>query len=487
MTGPRARSSWLRSSRWPRRRAGGASRAARRPGPVTRGRPRRLLRWLADGHFTFLGYREYDLVDGPDDGMDLRAVPGSGLGILRHDRQASSAFAALPPEAREHAREPQLLILTKANSQSTVHRPSYLDYVAVKRLRTDGTVAGEYRFLGLYTHAAYSEIITRIPVLRRKMASVLETAGLTADSHDGKDLVEFLENYPREELFQTRWPSWRRSPTACSGCATASRPGCSCAGHLRAVHVLPGLHATGPLHHRGPAAGPGDPAAGAGRGLRRLQRDGRRVADRPAAVVVRGRRGQPLPEVDEAALERELAAAVRSWDDDLAEEAVRVLGPRRARALLAMCGHAIPECYKADVRRRGRGRRPEPACFELRESGRRSFASDRSGTDGTPGRRWLLAGCGCTGPARRSRSPTCCRSCSTWAWRSWTSTPTSSPGTASEPFWIYELRAAGPVAGRRGTRPRGDGGREQFEGRWPRCGTARSRTTASTRWSWTRA
>ena len=55
-----------------------------------------LLRWLADGHFTFLGYREYDLEDGPD-GMALRAVPGTGLGILRHDRPGSSAFASLPP------------------------------------------------------------------------------------------------------------------------------------------------------------------------------------------------------------------------------------------------------------------------------------------------------------------------------------------------------------------------------------------------------
>ncbi len=54
-----------------------------------------LLRWLADGHFTFLGYREYDLLDGPD-GMTLRGVAGTGLGILRHDRQGSKSFAALP-------------------------------------------------------------------------------------------------------------------------------------------------------------------------------------------------------------------------------------------------------------------------------------------------------------------------------------------------------------------------------------------------------
>src|SRR6185437_3475665 len=135
-----------------------------------------LLRWLADGHFTFLGYREYDLEDKPE-GMELRAVPGSGLGILRHDRQGSSAFAKLPPEVRARARDPHLLILTKANSRSTVHRPSYLDYVAVKRMDAAGEVVGEYRFLGLYTHDAYTESITRIPVLRRKLGEVLAASG----------------------------------------------------------------------------------------------------------------------------------------------------------------------------------------------------------------------------------------------------------------------------------------------------------------------
>jgi len=40
--------------------------------------------------------REYDLVDGPD-GMALLALPGTGLGILRHDKQGSTSFAALPP------------------------------------------------------------------------------------------------------------------------------------------------------------------------------------------------------------------------------------------------------------------------------------------------------------------------------------------------------------------------------------------------------
>jgi len=115
-----------------------------------------LLRWLADGHFTFLGYREYDLEIRPD-GMALTAVPGSGLGILRHDRVGPGSFATLPDEVKARALDPQRLIMTKANSRSTVHRPSYLDYVAFKRLSPAGEVVGEYRFLGLYTHTAFAK------------------------------------------------------------------------------------------------------------------------------------------------------------------------------------------------------------------------------------------------------------------------------------------------------------------------------------------
>jgi glutamate dehydrogenase len=124
-----------------------------------------LLSWLTDRHFIFLGYREYDLVPG-DDGEALRAVPGTGLGFLRHDRQGSDSFAALPADIRAKARDPHRLVLAKSTHRSTVYRPSYLDYVAVRRWAGTGRVVGEYRFLGLYTQAAYTESITRIPVLR---------------------------------------------------------------------------------------------------------------------------------------------------------------------------------------------------------------------------------------------------------------------------------------------------------------------------------
>lgn len=161
-------------------------------------RARDLLQWLSDDHFTFLGFREYAL-EHREDGEYLRAVPGSGLGILRADPTTSGK---LPEAAAAKAREKSVLVLTKANSRSTVHRPAYLDYVGVKKFE-NGEVVGERRFLGLYSSAAYTESLTRIPLLRERAAAVLKRIGFSPNSHDGKALLDTLETYPRDELFHT--------------------------------------------------------------------------------------------------------------------------------------------------------------------------------------------------------------------------------------------------------------------------------------------
>jgi glutamate dehydrogenase len=309
-----------------------------------------LLRWLADGHFTFLGYRQYDLDDGPD-GMVLRAVPGTGLGILRHDRQGSSAFAALPPQVRARARDPQLLIVTKANSRSTVHRPRYLDYVAVKRLDADGQVRGEYRFLGLYTHDAYSDSITRIPVLRRKLTDLLAAVGLPADSYDGKDVAEFLESYPREELFQTPVDQLASIAEGVLALRESTRTRLflrkdvydrymSCLVYLPRDRYTTKVRLAVQEILRSALGG--------------AQVDYNvMVGESPVArlhIVVRAERGASVPDADAGDLEARIAAAVRSWDDDLTEEACCQLGEARAAQLLAMCsGDAIPATYKSDV------------------------------------------------------------------------------------------------------------------------------------------
>ena len=171
--------------------------------PETVEEEKALLRWLAESHFTFLGYRDYDLVKEGDEDV-LRVVPSSGLGILRETSQTkiSKSFATVTAEVRKRARAPQLLVLTKANSRATVHRPGYLDYVGVKRFDAKGQVLGEQRFLGLYTSTAYNSHHADIPLLRRKVKNVVTRAGFDPNGHLGKALVTILEEHPLDELLQ---------------------------------------------------------------------------------------------------------------------------------------------------------------------------------------------------------------------------------------------------------------------------------------------
>ncbi len=191
-----------------------------------------FLEWLCADHFTFLGYREYHLEHEEAEGDHLRGVPGTGYGILRNDPDMSSASGKLPPKVAEMAREHTLLVLAKANSRSTVHRPAYLDYVGVKMFDDAGEVVGERRFLGLFSSAAYTQSVWQVPLLREKAKAVLEIVGLDPHSHAGKALIDTLETYPRDELFHTpstsspRWPpaSWRPAVAASCGSSYAATP-----------------------------------------------------------------------------------------------------------------------------------------------------------------------------------------------------------------------------------------------------------------------
>lgn len=164
---------------------------------------RAFLQWLDEGNFIFLGFRRYNFET--RDGKDyLPLVPGSGLGILRETRLESSTRSGEPltPEFSEYARRKDLLIITKANSRSVVHRAVPMDRIGIKRYDTAGNLIAEDRFLGLFTSTAYIHSVREIPMLRLKAKRTIESAGLDPRSHNGKALVDIIETFPRDEFFQ---------------------------------------------------------------------------------------------------------------------------------------------------------------------------------------------------------------------------------------------------------------------------------------------
>ncbi|MBS0461075.1 MAG: NAD-glutamate dehydrogenase [Proteobacteria bacterium] len=176
-----------------------------RPLPVDehrRSEIRAFLRWAAEDHFTFLGYREYKVARQGKNEM-LMAVEGSGLGILRGDMRPAKprpagALAAHQPGGATHP-----LVLTKTNSRATVHRDGYMDYIGVLVYDEHGKAVTEQRFIGLYTSSAYSRRPWDIPIVRDRYERVMGRSGFGPNSHNGKALRHILESLPRDELFQS--------------------------------------------------------------------------------------------------------------------------------------------------------------------------------------------------------------------------------------------------------------------------------------------
>ena len=161
-----------------------------------------FLEWLIANNFTVLGIRDYTLT-----GEEHQYEPrGDGMGILRDPDtnilRRGGDLVALTPEVREFLDAPRVLIVAKTNVRSRVHRRVYMDYVGVKQFSPEGQLVGEFRIVGLFTSTAYTRQARTIPYLRRKVDKVLRRAGFAPESHAGKSLVNVLETYPRDELFQ---------------------------------------------------------------------------------------------------------------------------------------------------------------------------------------------------------------------------------------------------------------------------------------------
>ena len=310
---------------------------------------RAFLRWLLDNHFTFLGYRSQDLVQ--HEGQDaLRVTPATGLGVLRDGASAklSSAFAALPPAVRAYARNKDLLLLNKSNTRSTVHRPGYLDYVGIKRYDAHGEVCGEHRFIGLYTHAAYSANPFDIPVLRLKARQVMQTAGVRAGSHAAKTLEQILVDYPRDELFQIDAEQLKEVALSILHLGERQRLRLfvrrdrferfvSCLIYAPREHYSTDLRRTWQAILMEAFQG----------SATEFNVHLSESALARVLITVRTTPGK-LPQVDNRSIEQRLSEAARPWDDALRFALIREMGEGEGLALYRRFERAFPAAYRED-------------------------------------------------------------------------------------------------------------------------------------------
>ena len=359
----------------------------------TRAEAQDFLRWAADNHFTFLGYREYE-VRPQGDTRVLAAVQGTGLGIMRGKSGSAQprplaglAASDLPPGA---TLDP--LILTKTNSRSTVHRPGYMDYIGVLKFDENGRAIAEQRFLGLYTSSAYNRRPWEIPLVRQRHEAVMAASGLGENSHSGKALRHILETLPRDELFQGSLEELTRTAMGILALQERARPrlflrrdrhgrfysalvfvprdrfNTDVRGRIEAM-LLEALH--GERHDTTVSIG-----------------------ESPLAqmhVLVRPRRGEKV-EADAAALEAGLVRIVRNWQDELRDRLVEVNGEDEGLRLANRYGKALPAGYMeavspeqaaADIAQALQLKRPDDLCLSLYrgQDGGLRFKLLRSGSE----------------------------------------------------------------------------------------------------------
>jgi glutamate dehydrogenase len=307
-----------------------------------------FLEWLVADNFTFLGVRNYEFTP---DRAALVPVSDTGLGVMRDLSEASVSVWSQPlvitPEIRALLNAPTLLVVTKSGVRARVHRRVYMDYVGVKRFDADGNLVGEFRIVGLFTSTAYNRSTRSIPYLRRKVDAVVQRAGFEASGHSGKALVNVLENYPRDELFQISEDMLYQYGLAILQLDERPR-----------VRVLPRRDRFG----RFVSVLVYVPRERYGSGIRQMI--GQRLAEVyggrvsafhpffPEGPLVRVHFIIGLPaagsvaDPDRATLERAVEAVVRTWVDDLAAELARGHDPARARALLARYRTAFSQGYR---------------------------------------------------------------------------------------------------------------------------------------------
>jgi len=160
-----------------------------------------FLNWLVKDNFTLLGYRSYSINPVKGD-YQIVGQKDNALGLMRRSEPRDLMLSELPERGRLQALSNSLLILTKTNNKSRVHRPAYIDYIGVKRFDKNGKVTGEDRFIGLYSASLYNNSAADIPLLKNKLQQVMTRSEFAVGTHAYKALLNILETYPRDELIQ---------------------------------------------------------------------------------------------------------------------------------------------------------------------------------------------------------------------------------------------------------------------------------------------
>jgi glutamate dehydrogenase len=301
-----------------------------------------LLRWLADGNFMILGHAAYSANELANPARSSDAESSSERGVLRGE--ASISPLELLPAYRSGAP----LVIFKSPMVSTVRRSARYDCVTVIAPERDGSGEKIHVFLGLITDESDGSV-GRVPVLRRRIAEVLQRSGARGDSHTGRQLLAALRTLPRDELLEASSPDLLRLAQLVVNRSEHGGIGVFARTHLNRDFVSVLVYF--PADRLGPET-------------RRKVRDVV-LSNWPGKIIARDDRivelglarmhflvalrpGEEVPNPERAKVEATVAQVTRRWSDDLADLLTVSVGEFEAERMLRRYSSAFPEAYKED-------------------------------------------------------------------------------------------------------------------------------------------
>ncbi|MGC1271787.1 MAG: NAD-glutamate dehydrogenase domain-containing protein [Croceibacterium sp.] len=304
-------------------------------GLVEDGEGSALLRWLAGGMLTQLGHLIHHR-DGKQEGE---------LGICRaraRELLAADTFAQAFAWFDEGGRSP---LIIKANRLSNVHRRVPLDLFIVPLPDADGRAAALSVHAGIWTSAALGTPPEEIPLLRQRMATILQRLEFHPGGHDAKALIHALTVLPHDLLIGFALDDLARVATTMMAVTDRPRPRlvlvqAPLARHVFAFVWFPRDDLSTDMRLRIQQLL--EDSTGADTLDWSLQVEGGNLVTLRYVLDFRGRAQLP----DAAAIDARLQDMLRGWSDAV-EQALELAGEgTRAAALATRFADAFPDTYR---------------------------------------------------------------------------------------------------------------------------------------------
>ncbi len=179
----------------PRLRARGADDAAQVESA------RRFLEWLTDDNFVLLGLMRYEM--GPDG--TLQPVASSALGAFQDSSLLPTVFPGLPDDIERNLNpaetDSRIVDIDYCVRGRAIHHLEPIEDLFVREWKADGTLAAMTLVLGRFAKSAFTSRAQHIPLLSEKIAFILDTSGLSKNSHVYREARAIFNHFPKRELF----------------------------------------------------------------------------------------------------------------------------------------------------------------------------------------------------------------------------------------------------------------------------------------------